>query len=193
MVPVPDPAESDLAGVARDAETIIDVLRELEPLGYTTQFLPVSVTADEPPSDEVECVTCRHCVPTASLASLPLRRLEGASDPDDMVAIAAMECPRCGARGTMVLHYGPLATPEDDAILGALTASERAPHLPGNHRVQARADALQSEERRAGTTDASAQAEAILTDSDARLAEVSGPIPLAIERRRSEETVEPTG
>ena len=49
-----------------------------------------------------------------------LRRLEGASDPDDMLAIAALVCSQCGARGTVVLHYGPQSDPRDDAILQGL-------------------------------------------------------------------------
>jgi hypothetical protein len=187
-----DPADSDLVGVARDAETILDILGEFEALGYTAQFLPAESEGRSEPSDELECATCRNRAPAASLASLPLRRLEGASDPDDMLAVVALECPRCGARGTVVLHYGPLATNEEDAILQALTVSARAPHLPDLDRIRSRADGLQTGELRLGTANAAAQAEAILSDSDARVLEGATSSGADIEHRRSEDTVEPT-
>ena len=44
---------------------------------------------------------------------LELRRLEGASDPDDMLAVVAVECANCGLRGSLVLNYGPTATEDD--------------------------------------------------------------------------------
>ena len=49
-----------------------------------------------------------------------LRRLEGASDPDDMLVLAAVVCPQCSTRGFLVLNYGPSASAEDAAILGQL-------------------------------------------------------------------------
>jgi len=49
-----------------------------------------------------------------------LRRLEGASDPDDMIVVAAVSCPKCGAKGTLVLKYGPEATPEESEVLRSL-------------------------------------------------------------------------
>ena len=58
--------------------------------------------------------------PAAEAPVLELRRLEGASDPDDMLAIAAIECPNCAHRGSLVLNYGPTATAEDSAVLLAL-------------------------------------------------------------------------
>ena len=45
------------------------------------------------------------------------RRLEGASDPDDMISVVAVTCPRCGTGGTLVLKYGPTA-PENEAAVG---------------------------------------------------------------------------
>ena len=53
----------------------------------------------------------------AEIPVLDLRRLEGASDPDDMLAVLALECPNCGLRGSLVLNYGPTATEEDAAVL----------------------------------------------------------------------------
>ena len=49
-----------------------------------------------------------------------LRRLEGASDPAEMMAVVAITCPRCEARGVLVLGYGPAAAVEDSDVLRAL-------------------------------------------------------------------------
>jgi hypothetical protein len=46
--------------------------------------------------------------------------MEGASDPDEMTAIAALRCPVCAAGGTMVLTYGPEVTEVDSAVLQRL-------------------------------------------------------------------------
>ena len=37
-----------------------------------------------------------------------------------MLAVVALTCPNCAARGALVLNYGPVATPEDAAALLAL-------------------------------------------------------------------------
>jgi hypothetical protein len=62
---------------------------------------------------------------------------------------------------------------------------------PDPNRVQRRADALLPEERDAGSEDPDAQAEAILAESDARAENQGAPAGQAVERRTSEETVEP--
>jgi hypothetical protein len=49
-----------------------------------------------------------------------LRRLEGASDPDDLVAVVGLVCPVCGARIAAVLHYGPTASAAEADVLAAL-------------------------------------------------------------------------
>jgi hypothetical protein len=64
-------------------------------------------------------------VPAEQLHLERLERLEGASDPDEMLAICAIECPKCGTRGTLVLTYGPESTDEDDQVLLRLTDTRR--------------------------------------------------------------------
>jgi hypothetical protein len=63
---------------------------------------------------------------------------------------------------------------------------------PDPDRVQRRADTLLPEERDAGSEDPDAQAEAILAESDARADDRKQPTGKPIERRTSEDTVEPT-
>jgi hypothetical protein len=108
-----DDSLEGLEGVARDASTIINVLHSFEREGFTGQF---AARAD----GVVECLTCKESSPASASDARALRRLEGASDPDDMLAVAALVCPRCGARGTLLLNYGPLAPAEDADVLRAL-------------------------------------------------------------------------
>ena len=94
-------------------ETLIGVIDEFEAQGFDSQFMP---NAD----GTLRCLNCNNDVPADEVGLAALRRVEGASDPDDMAAIAALECPRCGARGTVALKYGPSASMEEAEILGHL-------------------------------------------------------------------------
>jgi len=80
----------------------------------------------------LECHECGEIMPAASLTMTSLRRLEGASDPDDMLAVVALACPRCGTQGTLVLGYGPAASPEDGDVLAALRDERNTSEHPGN-------------------------------------------------------------
>jgi len=62
---------------------------------------------------------------------------------------------------------------------------------PDPKRVQSRAESLLPEEQTVGSDDPAAQAEEILADSDARADGRPSPPEKAIERRSSEDTVEP--
>jgi hypothetical protein len=100
----------DLEGVARGAETLLDVLARFTQHGWSSQFATRA-------GGLVECESCRHVMRAGDVPVLELRRLEGASDPDDMLAVVAVECPNCGLRGSLVLNYGPTAMEEDAAVL----------------------------------------------------------------------------
>jgi hypothetical protein len=63
---------------------------------------------------------------------------------------------------------------------------------PDAKRVQGRANALLPEEREVGSDDPEAQAEQILTESDARTESRESPPGKPVEHRQSEDTVEPT-
>jgi hypothetical protein len=107
----PDP---DLDGVAQDANTLLDVIANLEKEGFDGQFV-----AREGPV--VECMTCKTRTPAREMTGVHrIRRLEGASDPSDMLAVAALTCPSCGTKGTLVLNYGAEASKADDEVLRCL-------------------------------------------------------------------------
>jgi hypothetical protein len=98
---------------ATDATPLGEGLADYEAQGFTAQL-----AAQE--DGRVICYACHESSPAADIRLTALLRTEGASDPDDMTAVAAVTCPRCGAKGTLVLHYGALAPPEHDDVLRAL-------------------------------------------------------------------------
>lgn len=95
---------------APDGVTLIETIRTMEDDGYTAQLVPAA-------AGSVRCLGCGAVCPAAEVHADRLCRTEGASDPDDMVAVAGVRCPRCGARGTLALKYGPGASPDEAEIL----------------------------------------------------------------------------
>jgi hypothetical protein len=111
--------DEDLTGVARGAETLLDVLAALADEGYRGEFTAAEVDG-RTQHGRIACSACHHVFAADAPEVGALRRLEGASEPDEMLAVAALTCPRCATRGTLVLNYGPTATVEDAAALVAL-------------------------------------------------------------------------
>lgn len=106
-----DAAMGDVEGNT-GGSTMVDMVRELEGRGYTGQF---AVNQEA----QLRCLTCQTNVDPESIKPDSFLRVEGASDPDDMAAVAAITCPNCSAKGTVVLKYGPEASPEDAHVLSA--------------------------------------------------------------------------
>jgi hypothetical protein len=96
-----------------DNTTMLEVLESYGRAGYTGDF---SVGDDA----EVLCHTCRQRSAPADLIVTSLRRLEGASDPADMMAVVALTCPQCGTDGTLVVNYGPESSAAQAQVLVAL-------------------------------------------------------------------------
>jgi hypothetical protein len=105
--------ESPQPGVPSDNTTLLEVLASLEEDGYRSQL---AVTAD----GFVQCGSCGVRIDPHLLRAMQIRRLEGASDPDDMVAIVATTCPNCAREGTIVMGYGVNATGGEPAVARAL-------------------------------------------------------------------------
>jgi hypothetical protein len=100
-------------GAPSDNTTLITELEGLRSQGYDGDF----VTEAGP---GLRCRACEHVIPAEDLHLDALRRLEGASDPADMVAILALRCPSCGAKGAAVVSFGPTATEDEDELLRRL-------------------------------------------------------------------------
>jgi hypothetical protein len=93
-----------------------DVSDSLSGSGDEGQFRAVE-------GSHIQCLTCRTQAPAGAYRAADARRLEGASDPADMVMVVPVRCPECGAGGSLILGYGPNASAED---ADALAAMERA-------------------------------------------------------------------
>lgn len=127
MVPkVPDPPKPPKhprANAAQDAQTIADAIRALESEGYRGQFRAAE-------GGNIECLHCHKASPASDVAVERMARLEGPTDPADMVALAALTCPRCATRGTLLLGYGPEASLEDAEALQLLGDERRGTGVP---------------------------------------------------------------
>jgi hypothetical protein len=98
-------------GAPGDNTTLSHVLAHYEHAGFTGAF--------EIEDTGLRCATCATTSPPSDFAMHSLRRLEGASDPDDMLAVVAITCPSCATPGVVVLMFGPEATRAESELLGA--------------------------------------------------------------------------
>ncbi len=103
-----------------DNATLGEVIAAFELEGYRGQMAAR-------PAGQVLCVSCHLESDASEMEVDDLRRVEGASDPADMVAVAAVQCPSCAARGTVVLKYGPGASPEEAEVLALLGGAGTPP------------------------------------------------------------------
>ena len=108
-----------------ESATMTSVLAGYADLGFTSEFSAMDGAV-------VECHACGQQSAAADVKMSSLRRLEGASDPADMVAIVALTCPKCGARGTAVLGFGPAADPAHSDVLRVLRDHRGDDLAPGN-------------------------------------------------------------
>jgi hypothetical protein len=83
--------------------------------GFDQQFMP-----DQ--TGDIRCVSGDHSINPESVTPVRSWRLEGQSDPDDMLMVTSFGCPRCGVRGTITLGYGPQASAIDAAVATHLHA-----------------------------------------------------------------------
>jgi hypothetical protein len=90
--------------------TVADATGDFATQGYSAQFAPVE-------GAKVRCFACRNDSEASAFAIDAMERTEGASDPADMVANVAAQCPSCGARGVLTLKYGPESSFEEQEVL----------------------------------------------------------------------------
>jgi hypothetical protein len=99
--------------------SLLGILATFRDEGFTYDFRPR-------PGGIVECGGCHAPHPANTLVLHHLERLEGDSDPSEMLAVCAVSCPNCGIKGTLVLTFGPDSTREDDDVLVLLDDARRA-------------------------------------------------------------------
>jgi len=123
--PTPTDLVDDSADLTSTDATITDVLEGYAQGGFSSSFV---VTDDA----QLECVECITVSSPDRFKMSSLRRLEGESDPSDMVAVVALTCPLCGARGTVILGFGPMATSQDADVLQGVRDHRDDTKAPGN-------------------------------------------------------------
>lgn len=96
-----------------EVHTLGDLLSAFEVEGYKGQMAASA-------AGHVVCLTCQQESPAIEMRLDAMERMEGASDPADMLVVAALVCPLCSAHGTIVLSYGPEASEDDADVLLAL-------------------------------------------------------------------------
>ncbi|MFN3216265.1 MAG: hypothetical protein ACE367_07210 [Acidimicrobiales bacterium] len=98
---------------AHGASTLTEVLREAAGNGYEGEFFALD-------GGRVRCGHCNTEMPVSTVHVEHVHRLEGASDPDDLLLVASLRCPACDNGGTLTLGYGPNATGADVDVLREL-------------------------------------------------------------------------
>ncbi len=111
----PETADHDdvVPGAPSDNDNLTGILADLAAKGYDDEIYAVA-------GGQVRWRACGHVMAAADLEIGELRRLEGASDPADTLAVYAVRCPACAQGGALVLHYGPMASEEEADVLVAL-------------------------------------------------------------------------
>lgn len=120
---VAGPRDCGPEAIAGGTRTITSVLAKLEDAGYTGQLRPVD-------GHRIECITCGTTSEAADYDVGHFERLEGASDPDDMLAVIGATCTACGTLATVALTYGPEADHDDAQLLLALPEPDVHPNAP---------------------------------------------------------------
>ncbi len=110
-------------GYASDARSLSEILAMYEADGFTSQL-------GVRPGGVIICFSCRFEASAEQFHLVSLSRTEGASDPDDMLAVAALRCPNCACQGTLVLNYGPETTLDDADVLRRLEAVDKSRENP---------------------------------------------------------------
>jgi len=106
---------SVIPGVPSDNTSLLEVLEDFRKAGYESTLWVAT-------SGNIRCEGCATEFPADDMQVHEIRRLEGASDPDDMLAVVAGECTACGRKGTLVLHFGPESSGEEQDAFTKLVA-----------------------------------------------------------------------
>lgn len=119
-----------------DRTTLTAVVDAYRDSGFATDFYAEeadpTVRRNGDPTAVLRCGECASAIDPRRAAIHSMRRLEGASDPADMAAVVATTCPVCGADGTVVLAYGPMADAADADVLLAMRDVRGEADLPGD-------------------------------------------------------------
>lgn len=114
-----DREQGPFDGLAVTEARPVDVVERLRAEGFDAHL--VFEPDDIPPG--LFCRRCgrRHLPARATVHEL--HRVSGPSPASYEALVVALECPRCGARGSIVTGYGPTATAQEEELHHALASS----------------------------------------------------------------------
>lgn len=90
--------------MTEEPRTVLDAVNLLEAEGFGASF---SIARDG-----VHCSACGSDHMADAAEVLRVFRFEGPSDPDEEAVVYALQCPVCGAKGSLVSGFGPGADPD---------------------------------------------------------------------------------
>ncbi len=96
-----------------DHTTLVEIIDGYRESGFDSDFSALRGAT-------IRCDSCGTEIAASEFVIQSLRRMEGASDPDDMLAVIATCCPICNADGTLILGYGPMASGDDVDVATAM-------------------------------------------------------------------------
>lgn len=120
MAAEPDPQ------IAQGASTLLEVLEAAAHDGFESDML---VEPEPLGAPMIRCGACDVVSAAATFERAWRRRLEGASDPDDMLDVSTLRCPACGCGGTLVTAFGQRSDAPDAAATRDLPAPSGEPPL----------------------------------------------------------------
>lgn len=105
-----------------NSPTLTDVLAAAKRTGFHADFMV--------DGERLLCSACNTASDPANLAREWVHRLEGMSDPDELLTISALECPACRTKGLLVMPYGPAADQHEAEISRHLQSPRDADMAP---------------------------------------------------------------
>ena len=105
---------------AGGADTLLALTERAERMGF-------DATLRIHEKGSLECQACSAQFHASAYDVYHQHRLEGASDVADMLLVVAGRCPRCAVGSTLVLGFGPNASPADADIVTSLDDARAQP------------------------------------------------------------------
>ncbi len=122
------PHVDDPAVTANDVPTeptLMEILADYGSAGFSADAFATE-------EGTVICGVCGATTAAPNLEVHSIRRLEGESDPADMTGVLAVICPSCDARSTIVLRFGPEASPGEQRLWQESADRRDSEELPGD-------------------------------------------------------------
>jgi len=110
------PQQSDQPNIS-ESDTLVGILARLSAGGFPGQLVAQS-------GARIKCHECKEFSPSDRFRAEGYRRVEGASDPADLNLLAWGACPDCATGGTLILGYGPNASPADVELVEQLDLTD---------------------------------------------------------------------